>query len=169
MESIIDFLTGRSIGLAGAEENRQAMAKYLVETLGYAREDIVQNYPLELEVAGEPYTSRIDLVVRSGGQSLMAICCVAGSISSYEREIIAAARIAEDTVIPLAAVTDGVSLLLFDAVSGAEIGNGLATLPAKSHAEGILMEKGGTTISGDKREKMKIVFRTYDMDRVNLG
>ena len=55
-----DYLTGREMADVGAEGNRQALERFLVETKGYLPDDIVVDAPLKIEVAGEPYHSRID-------------------------------------------------------------------------------------------------------------
>ena len=95
--TIIDFVTGREIPNIGAEENRQAVAEYLVNEKGYSKEDIAVDVEIELAIAGERYHSQVDLVVRvdPGGLPVMAIKCAAGSLGSREREIVSAARLME--------------------------------------------------------------------------
>ena len=50
---ITDFLTGREIPNIGAEENRQAVARYLVDAKGYSRDDIEADVKIQMDIAGE--------------------------------------------------------------------------------------------------------------------
>ena len=68
--------------------------RFLVEQRGYRKEDVAVNHPLALEVAGTPYHSRIDLLIRIGQKPFVVIKCAAGSLGSRDREVIACARIA---------------------------------------------------------------------------
>ena len=50
---ITDFVTGREIPNIGAEENRQAVAQYLVNEKGYSKDDIEVDVKIEMAIAGE--------------------------------------------------------------------------------------------------------------------
>lgn len=91
MEQMTDYITGREVHLIGPEISRQNFEKFLVETRGYAKQDIQVNEPLTVQFQGEDYVSSIDLVVCIKDRAVMAVTCVAGSIGSYEREILAGA------------------------------------------------------------------------------
>ncbi len=88
MEQMTDYITGREVHLIGPEISRQNFEKFLVETRGYAKQDIQVNEPLTVQFQGEDYVSSIDLVVCIKDRAVMAVTCVAGSIGSYEREIL---------------------------------------------------------------------------------
>ncbi len=164
---IEDYVTGERTPLIGAEENRQAVERYLVEEKGYAKNEIAVDRPLDLTVGGEFYRSRIDLLVRIGGRPLMAVKCVAGSLDSRQRETIAAARIAEARTIPLAVVSDGKAARVMDAVTGEKIGERLEDLPARSEADSYL-ERVSEPLEREKIEREKLIFRTYDMEDINV-
>ena len=131
---ITDFVTGRAIPNIGAEENRQTVAQYLVNEKGYSKDDIEVDVNIEMTIAGEPYRSQVDLVVRINDDPLriMAIKCAAGSLGSREREILAAARLLLDYQIPFAVVSDGKSAIVLDTVSGKKIGEGMDAIPSNS-------------------------------------
>ena len=61
--TIVDFVTGKEMPNIGAEENRQAVARYLVEEKGYQKSDIAIDVDIEMTIAGEVYRSQIDLVI----------------------------------------------------------------------------------------------------------
>ena len=98
---ITDYITGKPVRNMGPEASRQIFEKFLVNEKGYAKEDIKVDQELIVQFKGEDYISAIDLIVSCNKKALMAITCVAGSIGSYEREILAGARLVHDYQIPL--------------------------------------------------------------------
>jgi hypothetical protein len=160
-DTLFDYITGRAITNAGAENNRQTTERYLVESKGYDREDIEVDTVIRLDVGKENFQATVDLVIRVNGYRFMAIKCAAGSLSSREKEIIAAARLLDDYQIPFSAATDGSSALVWDSVSGDLLGSGLDTIPPKSEAESSF--NPGTLIPLDekRRHKQKLIYRTY--------
>jgi hypothetical protein len=170
---IVDFVTGREIPEVGPEANRQALERYLVSKKQYAKPDIEVDAPIAFEVAGESYRSQIDLVVTletpGGAKRFMAIKCVAGSLGSHEREILAAARILEGYQIPLAVVSDGQNAVVIDSLSGRKIGEGLDALPSKPAAVKTLATLQLQPYPRDRLERERLIFRTYDVDKVNVA
>ncbi len=169
-QMITDFVTGREIPNVGAEENRQAVAKYLVEEKGYSKDDIELDVNIDLTIAGEPYRSQVDLVVgiSSGKLLIMAIKCAAGSLGSREREIVAAARLLEDYQIPFGVVSDGKTAIVLDAVTGKKTGEGMAAIPSKKVAVSMLESYQRVRLPADRLEREKLIFRTYDSENVNV-
>ena len=167
---LTDFVTGKDVPNIGAEENRQAIERFLVERKGYLKEDIQIDVDIEMTVAGESYRSQLDLVVTTdGGKTrFMAIRCAAGSLGSREREIIAAARILDDCPIPFAVVSDGKTAIVLDTASGKKIGDGLDAIPSKKAAIKKLDSLELQPFPALRREKEKLIFRTYDSENVNV-
>lgn len=167
-ETIEDFATGQRVPDIGPEGNRQAVERFLVENKGYDKSDLEIDAPMELIVAGEPYRSRVDLVVRVDGTPFMALQCPAGSIASREREIASAARLVfPDAQIPVAVSSDGQNAIVLDTVSGKKLGEGMAAIPSKEDARNALKNYTPTPIPKDRFEREKLVFRTYDLENVN--
>ena len=50
---ITDFITGREIPNIGAEENRQVLARFLVNEKEYSKDDIALDVQIEMIIAGE--------------------------------------------------------------------------------------------------------------------
>jgi hypothetical protein len=167
---LTDFVTGRQVPNVGAEENRQELEKFLVERRGYRKEDIEVDVDMAITVAGEPYHSQVDLVVSAdGGKTrLMVIKCAAGSLGSREREIIAAARLLDEYQIPWAVVSDGKTAIVLDTISGKKVGDGLDAIPSRQEAIGRLKSFKPVDFPKDRREREKLVFRTYDIENVNV-
>ena len=167
---ITDYVTGREIPNIGAEENRQAVAQYLVAEKGYSKDDIEVDVSIEMIIAGEPYRSQVDLVVRDTASKMriVSIKCAAGSLGSREREIIAAARLLENYQIPFAAVSDGQTAIVLDTVSGKKIGKGMDAIPSKATVISMLETYQPVCLPVERLEREKLIFRTYDCENVNV-
>lgn len=166
---ITDYVTGREVPNVGAEQNRQAVEQFLVEEKGYQKQDIEVDTDISLTVAGDPYQSQVDLVVSvDGGSRFMVIKCAAGSLGSREREVVAAARLLDDYQIPCAVVSDGSTAIVLDTVSGKKAGEGLDAIPSKQEAIDILKSYDFPEYPRERREREKLIFRTYDIENVNV-
>ena len=167
---ITDFVTGKDIPNIGAEENRQVVERFLVEQKGYLKEDIEIDAHIGLTIAGELYRSQIDLVISAdGGKTrFMAIRCAAGSLASREREIVAAARLLNNYQIPISVVSDGITAIVLDTVSGKKIGVGMDSIPSKKEAIKKLESLEIQPLPKNRLEKEKLIFRTYDSENVNV-
>jgi len=167
---ITDFVTGREVPNVGAEENRQAVEKYLIDKKGYLKEDINVDVDMAITVAGELYRSQVDLVVSSdGGKTrFMAIKCAAGSLGSREREIVAAARLLDEYQIPCAVVSDGRTASVLDTVTGKKIGDGLDAIPTRQEAVNQLKSQTHAPFPAERRDREKLIFRTYDLENINV-
>lgn len=165
-----DYLTGREIPDVGAEANRQAVACYLVEDKGYPKAAILRDAPIEIDMAGEAYRSRIDLLVMAGQppSPFMAIKCAPGSLGSCEREIVSAARIYGAYQIPLAVVSDGRDAVVLDTVSGRRIADGMAAIPDAREAERQMAEWTPVAYPPERLEREKRIFRTYDRENIHI-
>lgn len=168
--TLLDYLTGKTIPDVGAESHRQAVLRFLVEEKGYARTALWVDAPIHTRIAGNPYHARIDLIVKAGDPSIpcMAFKCCAGSLGSREREIVAAARIFDTTLIPLSIVSDGRDATVIDTATGKPISHGLASLPSPQEADQLLAVKPPGPYPNDRLEREKRIFRTYDQDNVNI-
>ena len=168
---ITDFVTGKEIPNVGAEENRQMVERYLVAEKGFSKEDIEVDVDIELTVAGEPYRSQIDLVVSvdGGPTRFMAIKCAAASLGSREREILAASRLLAENQLPYSVVSDGKTAIVLDTVSGKKLGEGLNAILSKAEAREKLKEIKPLPFPKEKREREKLIFRSYDSMNVNVG
>jgi len=167
---IADFVTGREVPNVGAEENRQVVEKLLVAEKGYLKEDIEVDVDIAITVGGGPYNSQVDLVVSadSGKTRFMVIKCAAGSLGSREREIVAAARLLDEYQLPYAVVSDGKTATVLDTATGKKIGKGLDAIPSKQEAITKIKSYTPLAFSDERREREKLIFRTYDIENVNV-
>lgn len=166
-DTLIDFITGKEVPDTGSEANRQAVERLLVEEKGFDKTDINVDTPLEIRVDGETYRSKVDLVIRVAGRRFMILKCAAGSLGSREREVISASRLLDTYQIPFAAVSDGRTAIVLDTVSGKRIGEGMDAIPTKEAAIKHFRGMPLFPLPDDRREKEKLIFRSYDSMNVN--
>jgi len=166
---IKDYVTGKEVPNVGAEENRQAVEKYLVDTKGFAKADLEIDAPLEFDIQGETYRSKIDIVVSIAYRRLVAIKCAAGSIGSREKEILSAAKLLEDYQIPISIVSDGRNALVLETVSGKLLGEGLEAIPSRDAVVGRFKAGDFQPVPAKRLEQVKLVFRSYDSMNVNVA
>ncbi|PIE62431.1 MAG: hypothetical protein CSA25_05170 [Desulfobacter postgatei] len=167
LDQVTDYITGKEIDNVGAEASRQLFEKFLVETKGYAKSDILVDVPLTVQFKGEDYPSVIDLIVNVEDRPLMAITCVAGSIGSYEREILAGARLVYDHIVPYAVSTDARDAIIKDACTGATTGQGLDAIPDHSQAQALLKKTEDTLLDPVKRSGEMIIYRSFNLEKIN--
>jgi len=166
---IKDYVTGKEVPNVGAEENRQAVEKYLVEEKGYAKEELEIDAPLEFDIRGDVYAATVDIAIRIGDRRLLAIKCAAGSIGSREKEILSAAKLLEDYQVPISIVSDGRNALVLDTLTGKKIGEGLNAIPAKVEILNRFDETDFQPVPANRLEQVKLVFRSYDSMNVNIS
>ena len=165
-----DYVTGRPTPDIGAEANRQAVERLLVDQKGYGRQEIEVGAAITVTIDGEAYRSRVDLVVGIDGKRLMAIKCAAGSLDSRQREIVAAARLlTPEHTLPLAVASDGRSALVWDGVSGRQIGSGLAAIPDRAALAARFASRVPPPLDEKRLARERIVFRSYDSMNMNVG
>ena len=166
-DTIIDFVTGRPKANAGAEANRQAVERLLVESKGYDRQEIEVDAPITLEMAEGSYRSTVDLVVRIHGLRYMVIRCAPGALVSREREVTAAARLLEPYQIPLAVASDGADAIVWDVVTGKIIGEGIAAIPTKAHAMATFDTTALVPMDQRRLGRQQLIFKSYDSMNVH--
>jgi hypothetical protein len=101
-------------------------------------------------------------------RQIMAVKCAAGSLGSREREVVSAARLVNRSYqIPLAVATDGATAIVLDTLSGKKIGEGLDAIPSRQsvveNPDRLLFQP----LAADRREREKLIFRSYDSLNVN--
>ena len=168
-DTIVDYITGASVCNVGAELNRQQVERYLLEEKGYLREDIIVDAPIQMEIGGEVYRSKVDLVIQIEGRPLVAFKCAAGSIGSREREAISAARLFATAPMPLAVVSDGADATVLETTRGKSVGKGLAAIPDRDQAIRLSRSEPLPAIPPDRIARERLVFRSYDSMNINVA
>lgn len=168
-ELITDFITGRSVPNIGSEENRQRIETFLVEKKGFDKKDIEVDAAIALTIDGATYRSQIDLVVSVDRRRFMAIKAAAGSLDSWKREILSAARLIDPYPLPVSVASDGASAVVMDTATGDEIGCGMQAIPSRKKAHAMMAAARLDPLPPERQRKEMLIFRSYDMMNVNVG
>ncbi len=164
---ITDYITGKPVRNIGPEASRQLVEKFLVQEKGYAKQDIKVDEQIIVQFKQEDYVSSIDLIVFCNKKAFMAITCVAGSIGSYEREILAGARLVYDYQIPLAVSTDARDAVVMDTVSGKTKGQGMDAIPSREQAAAMAEAFEYPPFDENRKEREMIIYRSFNLEKVN--
>jgi len=167
-DMLVDYITGKTVPNIGVEEIRQVLERFLVEEKGYKKIDISVDVDVAIDIAGRVYKSQLDLVVSVDDRRIMVIKCAAGSLESREREVLSASRIVDIHQIPYAIASDGKTAVIYDTASGKKTGDTLSRIPSRQDAKEILSTLKPVEISEKRREKEKLIFRSYDSMNVNV-
>ncbi len=164
---ITDYITGKKIQNVGPEMSRQEFEKILVETKGYPKQDIKIDETIKVMFKSKEYISTIDIIVFCNGKAFMGVKCVAGSLASYTREIIAGSRLIYDYQIPFSVSTNGVDAIIMDTITGKTLGSSMDSIPSRNEAEKIALSLSYKPFPEKKKEREMIIFRSYNMDKIN--
>ena len=169
MDYIIDdYITGKPVRNIGPEASRQIFEKFLVEKKGFDKTDIKVDQSIVVQFKGEDYPSLIDLIAFVDGKAVMAITCVAGSIGSYEREILAGARLVYDYQVPFAITTDARDAIVMDTLTGKTVAKGLDGIPSKQDVIDRMDTLAFETFDKTRREREMIIYRSFNLEKVNI-
>lgn len=166
--TLIDYITGNEIPDVGAEGSRQLFEKFLVENRGFAKSDVKVDVPITVTFQGAPYHATVDLVVFCDEKPLMTVRCIAGSLTSFEREALAAARLLyDDRQLPFSVSTNGKDALVREVAPGKPYkkGSGLDAVPTREEGRAYLANYTYPGFPEEKKEREMIIFRSYDMER----
>ena len=137
-----------------ASEARKMVSYLLVEKKGYLPEDIEKKVVFEVKLGQETAHSSVDFLISIAGKRAMVIKCAAGSLSSRERQAVAAARLIGSPPVPVAVVADPVNAEVLDVATGEVVGEGFGAIPVRDRIIQILSEgKAGSLRSGLKRKR----------------
>jgi hypothetical protein len=166
--TVTDYITGKLVKNIGPEASRQIFEKFLVKDKGWAKTDIKVDEKIIVQFNRKDYISKIDLMVFCKDKAFMAITCVAGSIGSYEREILAGARLIYDYQIPFAVSTDARDAVIMDTITGKKQGKTLDAIFSKKQAQKIFKSLAFQTFDPDRKEREMIIYRSFNIEKVNL-
>jgi hypothetical protein len=163
IQSIIEqeFEDGESL----AAEARKMVFYLLVEKKGYLPEDIEKKVVFEVKLGQETAYSSVDFLISIAGKKAMVIKCSAGSLSSRERQALAAARVIGSTPVPVAVVADPVNAEVIDVATGKVVGEGFGAIPIRDRIIQLISEYSFTPLSPERLEKEKRILLAFDAIR----
>ncbi|MGE5172245.1 MAG: type I restriction enzyme HsdR N-terminal domain-containing protein [Betaproteobacteria bacterium] len=154
-------------------EEMAAAVRHIAERLllgekGYSQADIRKNFMFEVALDAETVTSFVDFLVSAGDRNAMVIKCAAGSLSSRERHVVAAARVLGSLPVPVAVVMDPMSAVVLDATTGKVLAEGFEAIPTKQQLSAIMAARELKPIAPEKREREKRVLLAFDAIRCSI-
>ena len=160
---ITDYLSGQEIMDTTYEDLRQALARMLVEDRQYPRPCLRAKYAIDYEVAGDPQSTVLDLVVFSPeGEPLLALVFCPGEVGTFIRESVAAARIHLPKPFPLVAVTDSMELLVVETRTGEVVGEGFNAVPLWRDLAAQVLAHPCPAPSADRLAKERRIVMAYN-------
>ncbi len=165
---LTDYITEKKVPNIGAEENRQQVERFLVETKGYDRDDVEVDADLKFTLGDEEVHANVDLVVSVSGKRFMVLRCVPGSLASRQRETLAAARLLDVYQVPFSVVTDGKDAALLDTVTGNTLDHGMHAIPSKEKAIEQMQDIKFQPFPKERLKRERLIFRSYDEMNINV-
>lgn len=105
--------------------------EFLTKEKGFSRQDILVDPEFELKLSDCQIKVSIDFIVMAGEKEAILIRCTPTSIESWERYVLAFARVIREHQIPIAVVTDGERARIIDVITGKLKGESLKEIPSK--------------------------------------
>ncbi len=145
-----------------AAEARKLIGYLLREKKGYQPEDVQKNVVFEVQLGRETAYSSVDFLVSLEGRKAMVIKCSSGSLSSRERQAVAAARVVSSPPVPIAVVADPENAEVLDVATGKVTGEGFGAIPVKEQLLRVLSETESRPLSPERIEKEKRILLAFD-------
>lgn len=157
-----DYLSGEEIEETTYEEFRQALAKLLVEELGYPKESLKAKVDLCFNIDDEEMCRTMDLVINNEDDlPIMLVMFCAGDVGSYEREAVCAGKLFQGGPVPYVVISDSMDAFLLDAISGKTLAHGMKSVPSYEELLQMTAEYKREPLPAEKRTKIERIFYTY--------
>jgi hypothetical protein len=164
MGELKDLLTGEILADTHDERYRQELARRLLDTCGFHRNDIQPRYPLTICVDEKRAVIRIDFVVFNEGGIQMIIRYAPGSLVSRHRPCLASSRLLTGYQIPVVVVTNGEEADILDGSSGSILSRGLDSIPTRAFIAEYAADRNREPVSKQRAELESRVLFAFEVD-----
>jgi len=161
---LCDFLTGEKRIDTHDERYRQKISKHLVQTLGYAKEDIQQNILLIITAGDQRASIRIDFLISQADKTCMLIKYAPGSLVTRRLSNLALSRVILPYQIPVIVTTNGEDAEIINGLNGKLIGQGVDLIPSKIKLEKLDASASFPSISESLHEKASRIAYACEVD-----
>lgn len=124
-----DILTGRILPDTHDERYRQKICEMLLNTKGFAKEDIQGRFIHELKAGKQTAQVKIDFLIHHKTSAVCLIKYAPGSLVTRRLSTLALSRTLVPYQIPIIAVTNGEDAEVIDGDTGNVMSQGLTTIP----------------------------------------
>ena len=147
---------------------RKTIEFLLLEKKGYTPEEVEKQVVFSVTLGSETVHSSVDFLVTLDGTKAMAIKCSAGSLSSRERQAVAAARLLGVSPVLIAVVADPVNAEVLETATGKVIGEGFGAIPVKDELRRMLSRMKIQPLTAERIEKEKRILLAFDAIQCSL-
>jgi hypothetical protein len=163
--TLTDFVTGEILADTLDERYRQKLAKLLVETRGFRKEDIHPRKALTVCASGGLLAVvKIDFLVSLSEKIGMIVKFGPGSLVTRHRPSLAASRLAAPYQVPVVVVTNGETADILEGKSGRIIGEGLSAVPSREALSALLPSADFSPLPEKRREMESRILYAYEVD-----
>ncbi len=159
-----DFLTGDTRMDTHDERYRQKISKYLVQTLGYAKQDIQQNEVLTIRIAEQKARISVDFLITEDDKTCVLIKYAPGSLVTRRLSNLALSRVILPYQVPVIVTTNGEDAEIISGLTGKLIGQGLDGIPSKTELKKIYRSVLFPLISDSIHEKASRIIYACEVD-----
>lgn len=159
-----DFITGETIMDTYDERYRQKIARLLVNSKGYQKNDIRPHNNLLVKAGEKRAIIKIDYLISLANRVCMIIKFGPGSIVTRHRPLLAASRLVTSYQIPIAVATNGEDAEILEGSSGRVISQGLDTIPARKDLHDFVSGDIFSPIPPERAELESRILYCYEVD-----
>ena len=160
----IDLITGERIADTHDERYRQKIASYLLESCGYAREEIRPRCPLIVAAGDRKGRLWVDFLVEIHDCIGMLIKYGPGSLVTRHRPALAMSRLMAPYQIPVVVVTNGETADVLDGLTGREIASGFDAIPTRQALRNHLQREALVPVSPQRSEMEARIVYAFEID-----
>jgi len=159
-----DFISGKIIPDTHDERYRQKIARFLVDSLGYAREEINSSVDLIVQVDNKSAQLKIDFTISLFGKIAMIVKFGPGSLVTRHRPALAISRLLSSYQIPFVVVTNGKDSETLDGFTGKVIFGGIESIPSRKDLLHLLTPLKVKTIHMEQVEMESRILYAFEVD-----
>ncbi len=152
MGELTDLITGETLPDTHDERYRQKLGRLLLESKGFAKEEIEARRELVL-MAGETNAKvQVDFIVWLDNRAGMLVQYGPGSLVSRERPTLAMSRLVETYQIEVVVVSNGEDAEVLDGRLGEVVAQGLDAIPSRTELEQRLKSRARLPIAPERAQ-----------------
>jgi hypothetical protein len=161
---LTDYLSGRRLPDTHDERHRQAVARFLVEDRGFARDGLRAGVPLTVSAGEKRAQVRVDFVVPVGPRVGMVIKYGPGSLTTRHRIALALAYLLGAFRVPICVVTNGRDADVLTSADGRVVARGFAGIPSRLDLEARLGRQTPVRVAARQAELAGRIVYAYEVD-----
>jgi hypothetical protein len=161
---LVDAITGESLDDTHDERYRQALARFLLETKAYRKEDIAVRRQVTVAAGDRKARVPVDFLARLEGRTGMLVRYGPGSLVTRHRPTLALARLVEPYQVPVVVVTNGRDADVLHGGSGATAGSGMGSIPSREELAAVVRDFGFPPVSAERAEREARIVYAYEVD-----